>query len=88
MAKDEETPTNKSRDLLTTYSCDKWKTLHMHSYSCNNHETWQGGDLVWREPIHQEYAPLITWSRDKLKNLYLHFHNTYGYQTWDGVYLW
>ena len=61
---DEGTPPTKSRDISTTWSRDKSKTLYLHFHKAYGPQTSQGGDLGWGDSIHKQSTSIL-WSRDK-----------------------
>ena len=55
----QETPPTKLRDLLITWSRDKCKTLYLHHRNTHGHQTWQSGNMRWRDPNFK-----VTWPFD------------------------
>ena len=54
----------KSRDLLITWLRDKEKILYLDFHITYVYQTWQSGNLVWRNPTHQVTGPFdlaVTW---------------------------
>ena len=75
-----KTPPTKLRDLSITCSCDKCKLLYLDFGNTYDLQTWQSGNLQWRNPKFK-----VTWTfdyvtRNKWKNLHLHY--IYDHQIW------
>ena len=77
-----------SRNLWTTWSGDRLKTLCLHFHNTHGLRTWQGNNFRWRNPTHQvmwSFYHVVTWKI--FKKMYLHFLNICGPQTWLDGYL-
>ena len=77
-----KTPQTKSRYPLIKCCRDKCKTLYLHFHNIYGHQTWQRGNLWWRDPNFKVMWPfdyVVTWQMKKI--LYLSFLNTYGHET-------
>ena len=64
-----KTPHIKSRYLLIKWCCEKCKTLYLHFRNIYGHQTWQSGNLGWRDPNFKVMWPfyyVVTW---QLKNI-------------------
>ena len=57
----------KSRDLLTTWSREKWKSLCLQLHITYDNQTWQSGNLHCATPSTKSCDLLITRSLDKWK---------------------
>ena len=56
----QKTPHIKSRYFLIKWSREKCKTWYLHFCNIYNHQTWQSGNLHWKDPSFK-----AMWSRDK-----------------------
>ena len=52
-----KTPHTKSRYLLIKWSRDKCKTLYLHFRNIYGPQTWQSGNLRWRNPNFKVMRP-------------------------------
>ena len=79
----QKTPHIKSRYFLIKWSREKCKTWYLHFCNIYNHQTWQSGNLHWKDPSFKAMWPfhhVVTWQ--------MNFHNTFSHQTWQSTNLW
>ena len=69
----EELPSIKSQGPLKAKCClpssrDKLNILYLYYHKSYSHQTWKGGDLLWRFPTHKVTQPFeIMW---QVKNIF------------------
>ena len=77
---------NKSYDLLTSWSCNRCKTLYFHHHNRYDCQTWEGVGIGWEDRNFQVTQLFTTkLSLDKWKiTIYQNFSNNCSHHPWEG----